>query len=70
MFHNLSCVKNIKTIKEKIICKKKISFTLNNKPLSIEVDGDRSLLRVLRTDICLTGTKYGCGEGICPDEIP
>jgi aerobic-type carbon monoxide dehydrogenase small subunit (CoxS/CutS family) len=44
---------------------KKISFRLNNKPVSIEVDGDRSLLWVLRTDIGLTGTKYGCGEGIC-----
>ena len=49
---------------------KKISFTLNNKPVSIEVDCDRSLLRVLRTDIGLTGTKYGCCEGLFPDEKP
>jgi len=43
----------------------KISFTLNNKPVSLEVDGDRKLLWVLRTELGLTGTKYGCGEGIC-----
>jgi aerobic-type carbon monoxide dehydrogenase small subunit (CoxS/CutS family) len=43
----------------------KISFTLNNKPVTLEVEGDRELLWVLRTDLGLTGTKYGCGEGIC-----
>lgn len=43
----------------------KISFILNNKPVTLEVDGDRKLLWVLRTDLGLTGTKYGCGEGIC-----
>ncbi|MFC1822630.1 (2Fe-2S)-binding protein [Thermodesulfobacteriota bacterium] len=42
-----------------------IQFTLNDKPVSIDVDGDRDLLWVLRTDLALTGTKYGCGEGIC-----
>ncbi len=43
----------------------KISFKLNDKPVSLEVDGDRKLLWVLRTDLGLTGTKFGCGEGIC-----
>jgi len=43
----------------------KISFTLNDKPVTLEVDGDRELLWVLRTELGLTGTKYGCGEGIC-----
>ena len=43
----------------------KISFTLNNKPVTLEVDGDRELLWVLRTELGLTGTKYGCGEGVC-----
>lgn len=43
----------------------KISFTLNSKPVTIEVDGDRELLWVLRTELGLTGAKYGCGEGIC-----
>jgi len=43
----------------------KISFTLNSKPVTLDVEGDRELLWVLRTDLGLTGTKYGCGEGIC-----
>ena len=43
----------------------KINFTLNGKSVAIEVDGDRKLLWVLRTDLGLTGAKYGCGEGIC-----
>ena len=44
---------------------KTIRFRLNGKPTTIETDGDRTLLWVLRTDLGLTGTKYGCGEGIC-----
>jgi len=44
---------------------KKISFTLNSKPVTLEVDGDRELLWVLRTELGLTGTKFGCGEGVC-----
>ena len=43
----------------------KISFTLNDKPVTLNVDGDRKLLWVLRTELGLTGTKYGCGEGLC-----
>jgi aerobic-type carbon monoxide dehydrogenase small subunit (CoxS/CutS family) len=43
----------------------KISFTLNKKPVILEVDGDRKLLWVLRTELGLTGAKYGCGEGLC-----
>ena len=31
----------------------------------IEADADRSLLSVLRDDLDLTGSKYGCGEGQC-----
>ena len=42
-----------------------ISFQLNGKPVRLEVDGGRALLWVLRTDLGLTGTKYGCGEGYC-----
>jgi aerobic-type carbon monoxide dehydrogenase small subunit (CoxS/CutS family) len=44
---------------------KKIQFTLNGKPTTVTVDGDRMLLWVLRTDLGLTGTKYGCGESLC-----
>lgn len=45
--------------------KETVSFRLNGRPVKLEVDGDRSLLRVLRTDLGLTGTKYGCGESHC-----
>jgi aerobic-type carbon monoxide dehydrogenase small subunit (CoxS/CutS family) len=43
----------------------RISFTLNDKSQAIITDPDRSLLEVLREDLHLTGTKYGCGEGEC-----
>ena len=42
-----------------------IRFTLNGKSRSLSADGDRMLLWVLRTDLGLTGTKFGCGEGFC-----
>jgi aerobic-type carbon monoxide dehydrogenase small subunit (CoxS/CutS family) len=42
-----------------------IRFTLNGKPVSLETDPSRKLLWALRTDLELTGTKYGCGEGLC-----
>ncbi len=31
----------------------------------VDADSDRTLLSVLRDDLDLTGTKYGCGEGQC-----
>ncbi len=42
-----------------------IAFTLNGKRESLTVDDERTLLWVLRGDLGLTGTKYGCGEGMC-----
>lgn len=42
-----------------------IKFKLNHKPLALKVDGERRLLWVLRSDVGLTGPKYGCGEGTC-----
>jgi aerobic-type carbon monoxide dehydrogenase small subunit (CoxS/CutS family) len=45
--------------------KQTISFKLNEKSVSLKVDADRVLLWVLRTDLGLTGTKFGCGEGFC-----
>ena len=42
-----------------------IAFKLNDAPVRLNVDGERTLLWVLRTDLGLTGTKYGCGEGHC-----
>ena len=42
-----------------------LSFTVNGKPVRLEADDKRSLLWALRTDLGLTGTKYGCGVGLC-----
>ena len=42
-----------------------ISFTLNGKPARVDASETRPLLWVLRDDLGLTGTKFGCGEGIC-----
>jgi aerobic-type carbon monoxide dehydrogenase small subunit (CoxS/CutS family) len=38
---------------------------LNGKPVSLDTDEKRTLLWVLRGDMQLTGTKYGCGIGAC-----
>jgi nicotinate dehydrogenase subunit A len=45
--------------------KRSVRFRLNGKPVALDTDDDRHLLWVLRTDLDLTGTKYGCGEGVC-----
>jgi aerobic-type carbon monoxide dehydrogenase small subunit (CoxS/CutS family) len=45
--------------------KETISFRLNGKPVTLNAEPDRKLLWVLRTDLGLTGTKYGCGTGLC-----
>jgi len=45
--------------------KRTLHFRLNGKPVALETEGDRALLWVLRGDYELTGTKYGCGEGLC-----
>jgi len=42
-----------------------IHFTLNGRPVSLTVNASRPLLWVLRTDLNLTGAKYGCGQGLC-----
>lgn len=42
-----------------------VSFTLNGNPTAVKTDDDRMLLWVLRSDLGLTGTKFGCGEGLC-----
>jgi aerobic-type carbon monoxide dehydrogenase small subunit (CoxS/CutS family) len=42
-----------------------IGFKLNGRPVRLKVDGERTLLWVLRTDLGVTGPKYGCGEGLC-----
>lgn len=42
-----------------------ISFTLNGRPVRLSTDDGRMLLWVIRYDLGLTGTKYGCGEALC-----
>jgi carbon-monoxide dehydrogenase small subunit len=42
-----------------------IRFRLNGRPATLGGDADRKLLWVLRTDLGLTGTKYGCGAAHC-----
>ena len=41
------------------------SLTVNGKKKTVNVEDDTPLLWVLRDTLGLTGTKYGCGEGIC-----
>ena len=43
----------------------KIRFKLNGKPVEIDGGSGRSLLWALRGELNLTGTKFGCGEGLC-----
>lgn len=40
-------------------------LTVNGQARSVETEPERPLLEVLREDLGLTGTKYGCGEGQC-----
>jgi carbon-monoxide dehydrogenase small subunit len=42
-----------------------VSFTLNGKPTRLTTDENRLLLWVLRDDLGLTGTKFGCGQTSC-----
>lgn len=42
-----------------------ISFTVNDTPVSVEAEDDTPLLWVLREDLALTGTKFGCGVAAC-----
>ena len=44
---------------------KTVQFSLNDKPVKMDAEADQSLLWFLRQDMELTGTKYGCGVGLC-----
>ena len=44
---------------------KTIRFMLNGRSASVEAEDGRMFLWVLRTELGLTGTKFGCGEGLC-----
>jgi aerobic-type carbon monoxide dehydrogenase small subunit (CoxS/CutS family) len=41
------------------------NLNVNNRAYPVDVDADATLLSVLRDQLDLTGTKYGCGEGQC-----
>jgi isoquinoline 1-oxidoreductase alpha subunit len=42
-----------------------IAFTVNGKAARVEVEPDTPLLWVVREHMKLTGTKFGCGSGLC-----
>lgn len=42
-----------------------LSLTVNGEPRSLNVEGDTPLLWVLRDELGLKGTKFGCGAGLC-----
>ena len=42
-----------------------IHFKLNRRPVSVTTDEERPLLWILRTNLGLTGTKFGCGHNQC-----
>jgi len=41
------------------------AFTVNGKPASVEAEPDTPLLWVVREHLKLTGTRFGCGSGLC-----
>ena len=41
------------------------TFKVNGRPVSVSVEPDKPLLWVLREDLGLTGTKFGCGMALC-----
>jgi len=43
----------------------KLHFTLNGRPVEVEVPSDRRVVDLLREELGLTGTKEGCGQGEC-----
>jgi len=45
--------------------KELVKFTLNGKPVQLNQDSEHLLLWTLRTELGLTGTKFGCGESYC-----
>src|SRR6266404_5456103 len=42
-----------------------INLAINGRPCMVDLDPQTSLLTVLRENLDLIGTKYGCGEGQC-----
>jgi isoquinoline 1-oxidoreductase alpha subunit len=42
-----------------------VDFTLNGQTVSVDVDADTPLLWVIRDELGMTGTKFGCGLALC-----
>jgi len=42
-----------------------VTFAINGKPVSVDADPDTPLLWIVREHLKLTGTKFGCGAGLC-----
>ncbi len=42
-----------------------ITFTINGKAATVDVESETPLLWVVREHLALTGTKFGCGSGLC-----
>lgn len=42
-----------------------IEFVVNGRGVSVDADADTPLLWIIRDDVGLTGTKFGCGIGMC-----
>ncbi|HVR40136.1 MAG TPA: (2Fe-2S)-binding protein [Thermoanaerobaculia bacterium] len=40
-------------------------LTINGKPQSVNAESDTPLLWILRDELAMTGTKFGCGMGLC-----
>ena len=45
--------------------KMKINFTINKRPVTVDVPADMPLLWVVRDELKLKATKFGCGRGLC-----
>ncbi|MDX1513334.1 MAG: 2Fe-2S iron-sulfur cluster-binding protein, partial [Gammaproteobacteria bacterium] len=42
-----------------------VSFVVNGEPVSVSAEAQTPLLWVIREHLGLTGTKFGCGAGLC-----
>lgn len=42
-----------------------MKINVNNKDISVNLDGDTPLLWVIRDELNYTGTKFGCGKALC-----
>jgi aerobic-type carbon monoxide dehydrogenase small subunit (CoxS/CutS family) len=51
--------------RRRFLIAKVTALNINGKKMTVDVDSNVSLLGVLRNDLGLTGSKYGCGEGQC-----